>query len=179
MIKLHLGCGTRHIDGYINIDCQKTIATDMILDIKNLSSEFKNNTVDGIYCCHVLEHMPVLEAIEILKQIYDILKPGGIVRIAVPNFKAIVTWYQDHGENLDELHGLLYGRHDIPFEGHYTIWDFKRMYSHLDSIGFKNIFTYDWRKTEHANLDDFSQAYLPHFDKENGLLMSLNVKAEK
>ena len=43
----------------------------------------------------------------------------------------------------------------------------------------KNIFIYDWRKTEHAQFDDHSQAYLPHMDKKNGELISLNVESNK
>jgi hypothetical protein len=38
---------------------------------------------------------------------------------------------------------------------------------------------YDWRDTEHSELDDFSQSYLPHMDKDNGKLMSLNIEAVK
>jgi len=37
----------------------------------------------------------------------------------------------------------------------------------------------DWRDTDHVNYDDFSQAHLPHMDKVNGLLMSLNLEAVK
>ena len=37
----------------------------------------------------------------------------------------------------------------------------------------------DWRDTEHSELDDFSQSYLPHMDKDNGKLMSLNIEAVK
>jgi hypothetical protein len=46
-------------------------------------------------------------------------------------------------------------------------------------VGAKNTRKYDWRKTEHAAIDDFSQCYYPHMDKENGRLMSLNVECEK
>ena len=42
-----------------------------------------------------------------------------------------------------------------------------------------NISIYDWRKTEHAQFDDHSQAYLPHFEKEKGILISLNVESKK
>ncbi|HAI38830.1 MAG TPA: methyltransferase, partial [Maribacter sp.] len=38
---------------------------------------------------------------------------------------------------------------------------------------------YDWRQTEHAKFDDHSQAYIPHMDKENGTLISLNIEAVK
>ena len=46
-------------------------------------------------------------------------------------------------------------------------------------MGFKEVYRYDWRETEHSNIDDFSQAYIPHMDKENGELMSLNIEAIK
>ena len=46
-------------------------------------------------------------------------------------------------------------------------------------VGFKNVERYDWRETEHAEFDDHSQAYLPHMDKENGTLISLNVECTK
>jgi len=34
-------------------------------------------------------------------------------------------------------------------------------------------------KTEHSEFDDCSQAYLPKMDKENGILISLNVQCSK
>jgi hypothetical protein len=39
--------------------------------------------------------------------------------------------------------------------------------------------TLDWRATEHAGIDDYSQAYFPHMDKEFGIQVSLNVEARK
>jgi hypothetical protein len=49
----------------------------------------------------------------------------------------------------------------------------------LHRCGFTDVRIYDWRKTEHADIDDFSQAYIPHMDKENGTLISLNVECIK
>ena len=53
------------------------------------------------------------------------------------------------------------------------------MNTSLIAAGFKDVRRYDWRQTEHKDYDDFSQAYIPHMDKENGLLISLNVEATK
>ena len=49
----------------------------------------------------------------------------------------------------------------------------------LQKAGFKSVKKYDWRNTEHFYVDDYSQTYYPHMDKENGKLMSLNVEATK
>ena len=48
-----------------------------------------------------------------------------------------------------------------------------------DAEVFKDVKLYDWKKTEHSNYDDHSQAYFPHMDKDNGLLVSLNVESQK
>jgi len=46
----------------------------------------------------------------------------------------------------------------------------------LKNIGYSRVTGWD---TEYYEFDDFSKAYLPHMDKENGILMSLNVLAWK
>ena len=49
----------------------------------------------------------------------------------------------------------------------------------LNKSGFSNIDYYNWNNTEHKDFDDHSQAYIPHMDKENGILISLNIEAVK
>ena len=52
--------------------------------------------------------------------------------------------------------------------------------SFLDTaIEFNNVRKWDFTKTEHSQHDDHSQAFLPHMDKENGTLISLNIEAIK
>ena len=75
--------------------------------------------------------------------------------------------------------GLLYGGQDYEYNFHHVAFDFKYLEKLLTKVGFKNINRYDWKKTIHKDYDDFSQAYVPHMDKEDGILMSLNVEAEK
>ena len=43
----------------------------------------------------------------------------------------------------------------------------------------KSYYEWDFTKTEHSMHDDHSQAFLPHMDKENGTLISLNIEAVK
>ena len=62
---------------------------------------------------------------------------------------------------------------------HKTVYDFESIKDILLNIGMRNITIYDWRDTEHAKFDDHSQAYLPHMDKTNGTLISLNVESVK
>ena len=49
----------------------------------------------------------------------------------------------------------------------------------LEDSGFNNVKLWDWSKTQHSAYDDYSQSYIPHMDKENGSLMSLNIECNK
>lgn len=42
-LKLHLGCGHKHLEGYVNIDWRKTGTTDLVCDIRNLP--YNDNSV--------------------------------------------------------------------------------------------------------------------------------------
>lgn len=176
MIKLHLGCGTKHIKGFTNIDIRYLPGVDEVNNIRFLRN-YKSNTVDLIYACHVLEHFSRWEYKNALTRWYEILKPGGTLRLAIPNFSAIASRYIETG-NLNEIMGLLYGGQDYDENYHYVTFDFNSLNNDLTAIGFKTVREYDHTKTEHAHIDDFSQAYLPHLDP-NGKLMSLNIEAVK
>lgn len=176
-INLHLGCGNVIIPNFINVDIRPIKGIDIVDDISVLN-KFDNNSVNLIYACHVLEHFGRYEYINVLTTWYKILKPGGKLRLSIPNFEEIVNHYNDT-KNLKELIGLLYGGQTHKYNYHYYTWDFNSIKQDLEKIGFKIVYKYDWKTTEHKNIDDFSQAYLPHMDKENGRLMSLNIEAIK
>ena len=74
---------------------------------------------------------------------------------------------------------MLYGGQKYDFDFHYNCWDFKSLEKDLLDVGFLKVYRYDWKNTEHFFIDDYSQAHLPHMDKVNGTLMSLNIEAVK
>lgn len=176
-IKLHLGCGPKYIPGFIHIDAREFPHIDYVSSVDKLDM-FKDDTVDLIYGSHLLEHFPRHRTLDVLKEWHRVLKPGGTLRIAVPDFEKIVEVYQKT-RNLKLLIGLLMGGQNYEGNTHYMVFDFILLSELLMQVGFKNVHRYDWRKTVHKDYDDFSQAYLPHMDKEHGTLMSLNVEAEK
>lgn len=185
-IQLHLGCGKKFIPGFVHIDLDNFPHIDYHHEISRLPM-FKNNTVDLIYSCHAFEYFDRQQAEEVLKEWRRVLKSGGILRLAVPDFEAIVRVYLKYGKDLEHrgILGPLYGRIEIETERgkktiyHKTTYDFKSLKKLLEDYGFNNVRRYDWRKTIHKDYDDFSQAYIPHLDKEKGLLISLNVEAQK
>tara|TARA_B100000902_G_scaffold389084_1_gene435675 strand:- start:7683 stop:7895 length:213 start_codon:yes stop_codon:yes gene_type:complete len=59
---------------------------------------------------------------------------------------------------------------------HKTTYDFTSLKNILENNGFKDVKKWNWKEVEHGNIDDYSQSYIPHMDKENGTLMSLNIE---
>ena len=176
-MKLHLGCGKRFIPGFVHIDAVDYPHVDHVATIDNLNF-LPDNSVDLIYNCHVLEHFKRKDVVRVLREWFRVIKPGGILRISVPDFAKLCEVYQREG-NLDMVIGALFGRQDYLYNIHYNVFDFNSLQDVLHQAGFTNVKLYDWRKTGHADVDDYSQAYIPHMDKEHGTLISLNVECEK
>ncbi len=177
MKKLHLGCGNKYIPGFIHVDVMDFKHIDYKRSIEDLSI-FEDNSIDLIYACHVLEHFKRNEVDRVLTEWLRVLKPKGVLRIAVPGFEELVAIYQKY-KDLNLILGPLVGGQTYEYNFHFMAFDFKTLSERLKKIGFKEVVRYDWRKTEHADVDDFSQAYIPHMEKENGLPVSLNIEAIK
>ena len=176
-IQLHLGCGDRYLPGFIRIDIRKLPDVDYVASADNLEM-FKNNSVNLVYACHLLEHFKRNQIDKVLKEWRRVLKPGGILRLATPDFEQLVKVYR-RTKDLKLILGPLVGRQDYPENTHYIVFDFPALSQALKKAGFKRIRRYDWRKTTHKDYDDLSQAYISHMDKEKGVLISLNVEAIK
>ena len=182
-LKLNLGCGDRKMHGFVNVDARKDVFPDVVADVTKIHETFEN--VDLIYACHVLEHFPLKPSSfqpttwkDTLKNWYTALKPQGTLRLAVPDIEAVCEHYIET-KDLDTLSAFFYGGQKYDFDFHYHCWSFKTLKRDLLEAGFKEVERYDWKKTEHSYIDDYSQAYLPHMDKIGGRLMSLNVEAIK
>jgi predicted SAM-dependent methyltransferase len=107
-----------------------------------------------------------------------VLKVGCVLRLAVPDFEKLAEVYQKT-KDIRLILGSLVGRQDYPENTHYVVFDYDSLSEALAKAGFKDIHRYDWRQTIHRDYDDYSQAYIPHMDKEHGILISLNMEATK
>lgn len=176
MNKLHIGCGKNYIPGWTNLDLFSSVKADVYADITALP--FDRGSFDLIYASHVLEHVQRNTVVATLAHWRDMLKEVGILRLAVPNFEAVAKWYAKTG-NLNDVMGLLYGAQNHPKNNHFVTFDSNTLRRDLIRAGFSEIRFWDWKTTDHAAFDDYSQSYLPHLDKDNGMLMSLNLEAVK
>jgi predicted SAM-dependent methyltransferase len=146
------------------------------------SLPFEDKSCDVIYASHVLEYFDREAVVPVLQEWCRVLKPGGIVRLAVPDFMAMIKLYYFNQMPIEIFLGPLYGKMQPPgckAIYHQTVYDFRSLKTVLETVGFEDVQLYDWRQTEHGNTDDHSQAYIPHMNKDNGTLISLNVEGIK
>ena len=88
MLKLDLGAGANSPEGFIPLGHAHGS------EIYPLPAEYADGSVDVIRASHVLEHFPHAEVPKVVKHWVEKLKPGGVLKIAVPNFEWIVEAYQ-------------------------------------------------------------------------------------
>jgi len=148
-MKLHLGCGQRYLDGYVNIDfplSSHTAQTESVADLHAdiISLRYPVESLDEIRLHHVFEHFPRPVACGLLANWYSWLKPGGVLHIEVPDFsktaRIMLNPFSSFKKRaVAERH--LFGSHEAPWAVHcegYSDWMLKKM---LSVFGFDVIRT--------------------------------------
>ncbi|WP_448528269.1 class I SAM-dependent methyltransferase [Raineya sp.] len=89
---LNLGCGQRFHPEWTNIDF---VSQSPYVQAHNLLNgiPFPNESFEVVYHSHVLEHFTKTDGKKFLAECYRVLKPAGIIRIAIPDLERIVREY--------------------------------------------------------------------------------------
>src|SRR3989344_7865177 len=124
-IKLNLGCGSQVIEGWINVDyalgawffklpffaalnrCLHlfNLDWDRWIFIHDLRKRFpwNDDSVDVIYSSHTLEHFSKSVGRHFLEECFRVLKPGGVIRIVVPDLHVLVSAYSENRLMADDF----------------------------------------------------------------------------
>jgi len=165
-MKIHLGCGLRRLPGFVHVDPDEATQPDHIGSAKHVPLD--DDSADLIYFAHGLEHVPKADVPAAVAEFRRVLRPGGTLRLSVPDFAVLVELYFD-GVRLTRL-GCINGGQDNAHDVHYAVYD----YEHLACVlheDFYDIREWDPYEVHPLRFDDFS------FAKINGRLISLNVEA--
>lgn len=86
-MKLNLGCGFAHKEGFINVDNWDGCKPDIICDLENEAWPFDGDSVDYVLFDHSLEHMgaSTKQFFHVMKELYRVCKNGAKVEINVPH----------------------------------------------------------------------------------------------
>ncbi|OGZ27140.1 MAG: hypothetical protein A2365_00525 [Candidatus Nealsonbacteria bacterium RIFOXYB1_FULL_40_15] len=187
-MKLHLGCGEKYLEGYINIDFPPSEHTlvnpkaDIFQDIRTLS--YEENSVDEIRSHHLFEHFLRQESLKLLSDWRKWLKPGGVLFIETPDFEESAKLFVS-ASNIEKKFRLgrhMFGSHEADWAVHKDFWSRDKFNFILDKMGFENI-EFNQMKSLYAK-SFFSAALgkvLPGFLKPiaGDILPNIQVKAKK
>lgn len=143
-LRLHLGCGSYYLPGYVNIDLpahEHTVGSpkpDIVADFRTL--KYEPGSVDEIRCHHVFEHFTRAQAIKLLLQWRRWLSVGGTIHIETPDFYTASWYYVLSGAKARaELERHVFGSQEAGWANHYDGWSRKKFVTTLKALGFTGI----------------------------------------
>ncbi|MHB8411006.1 MAG: class I SAM-dependent methyltransferase [Candidatus Acidiferrales bacterium] len=209
--RLHLGCGLTTPDGWINIDGSwnarlakhpvlrriahslHLVSTDklsvpwnsaiFIHDVRK-PLPFPANSAEVIYSSHLLEHLYFEEAGELVCECFRVLTAGGVLRMVVPDLRAIVREYLGEGrigepsiepealQPADRLNHRLLMRPPAPskanslyriytalkdFHQHKWMYDADSLKALFESAGFGGVEEMSLHQSRIADIEDVEQ----------------------
>jgi hypothetical protein len=86
-MKLNLGCGHNHMDGFLNVDKEVESTPDKQADLEVFPWPFEDNAADEVVMSHVLEHLGADPQVflGIMKELYRVCANDALVTITVPH----------------------------------------------------------------------------------------------
>lgn len=128
-LKLNLGSGKNKLVGYENVD--------RLFGQEVYPLEYDDGTVDEIRASHVLEHFSHRDVFGVLEHWVSKLKPGGCLKIAVPDLEKIARDYLD-GKPINSQ-GYLYGGQTDENDFHHVGFDLELLRELFITLGLERI----------------------------------------
>jgi predicted SAM-dependent methyltransferase len=92
-LKLHLGCGNNILAGWLNTDSTPSPTSDYLDCTARLP--FVDGCLAAVFCEHLIEHMEKPNALSMVREIFRVLRPGGMFRVVTPSLEAFAQMVLD------------------------------------------------------------------------------------
>jgi predicted SAM-dependent methyltransferase len=155
--RLHLGCGTRRLDGWMNLDYVIGQSPDIVHDLSE-GLPLPDGHVSLIHSEHLFEHFALADGCHLMAECRRVLRPGGVMRIAMPDLADVVQayltgqndpWIADYPELDTRAHALNYA---LRGWGHVYLYDAEDLQLRLTRAGFDPVETRQWGESPIAEL---------------------------
>jgi len=179
--KLHLGCGSRRVPGWLNVDIQRS---DYDVDLAGGYLPWKSGVFDLVVSQHFVEHLELqAQLLPLFEELRRVLRQGGEIWLSCPDIEKICRSYLDHGmlDLLEDRRSRFpsYSLEDIPtchlindlfHQGgeHKNLFDFELLEWALNKTGFSEVV--------HVNEEDLLQRF-PEFPARKDDAQSIYVWA--
>jgi len=167
-LKLNLCSGPVKLDDYVNIDISP--GADITLDLEKDLLPFPDNSADVIACISAINYFSHERAQEIVKDVFRVLKPGGIARFASQDLRILVAKYLNNDQRFffekladgedrfpgktiaDKFNGFFYGFYSGGKHCKY-VYDFLSLKALFVEANFKHIEEKKYRESRITEVD--------------------------
>jgi predicted SAM-dependent methyltransferase len=137
--RLHIGSGSVHLDGWINLDNQHYDGVDAVIDVRE---GLPFDEVDFIFAEHFIEHLEYADGLQFLKECRRVLHPRGVLRLSTPNLDWVwVTQYHfgQWQEPQEEVRDCFWINKAFRGWGHRFLYNFETLTQTLREAGFARV----------------------------------------
>lgn len=173
---VHLGCGGINDPRFVNVDKRPAPHIHHLSGVESLPF-FSTSSADLLYVSHCLEHVAYDRVPVVLAEWCRVLKPGGKLRIAVPDFEGIVQAYELSGRSAALVQPTLMGGQNYALNFHYSIFDKNHLTQLLQDAGFTDVRIWHHDEDDLTQFDDCSKSCIKAGEKE--VSVSLNLQGTK
>lgn len=158
--RLHLGCGPNKLVGWVNIDVEEEYEPDLLHDLTS-GIPAADDSAEVIYSEHVFEHFSLEAGTALLAEALRVLRPGGVLRIAMPDLAHVIERYQNGWRDQPWLQEPGFAYIDTACRmlnvglrewGHTYVYDEEDICLRLHQAGFTSIRRCGLGESEHAEL---------------------------
>ena len=141
-LRLHLGSGKFPRSGWVNVDLLG-VPVNLPYDLRR-RLPFRDGSVDAVFHEHLLEHLPLDAGLRLTEETWRVLKPGGVLRIGVPDAGAYLQSYAWGGgfitTNRPDRPTQLLALQELFYEhGHETMFDLETLALVCRAAGFEEV----------------------------------------
>ncbi len=144
--RLHVGCGDKHLEGWINIDQQQLPGVDVVADV---TRGLRFSDVEAVYAEHFLEHLPITAVLDFFLESHRMLAADGVLRLSTPNLDWVWTTHYRLEASPAEKAAMAVNLNRA-FHGweHRFLWNREMLGRTLEACGFKDLTWHRYGESE-------------------------------
>lgn len=141
-LRIHIGSGRLPKEGWVNIDLLGA-SVDVAWNVRR-GLPFAEGSAEAIFHEHVLEHFTLADGHALIRECCRVLRPGGCLRVGVPDAGAYMRSYAGDGAFLEDIRPgrptrLLAVSEIVYWYGHRAIYDFETLAFLCHAAGFASV----------------------------------------
>jgi len=148
---LHLGSGANRLPGWVNIDLLG-MGSDLAWDLRR-RLPFPDACTQAAWLEHVIQEFTLADALALLEECHRVLRPGGTIRVGVPDLGRYIHSYTGDRELIEQARpnrptSLLAVAEVTQFHGNRSAYDAQTLVMLLEGAGFVDVDSRGFRESK-------------------------------